>query len=626
MASTIALGVVVLIQIVPAKSTLHWIATVALSLGGLVALGLRHRVKVRGTIDDPELLATGCLLTLMTLVTLAYIGPFSAGAAALCLLVFFFGSSSNDLKGLTVYAASACGYFALTIASLAGLVHLSQAPIGIVTSTRGLVLLSLVVQGMLFASFYAARTNRQLFVQAIRESSEVRHRLRRHEVELVRARASLPDQQEAVFGKLSGLRLGRYRLGEVIGRGGMGEVYRALRTDDDQPVAVKVLTESMRDDPLQVERFFREAQVCGELDSPHIVKILDAAWSEDGRYPYLAMELLEGQDLGSHLRTRGPLPLRDVVDLVQDVSEALSCAHAVGIIHRDMKPENVFLAHAPTGARWKVLDFGISKMRDSRGTLTRNGVIGTPNYMSPEQAQGAPLDTRTDIFALGSIVYRVLTGRLAFDAQEPLAALLQVMNEMPVDPAELCSIPEDVELTLAVALAKDRTTRFSCARDFAEAFRAAARSALDDDLRARARVLLRDKPWTPSDTLHTKPSVDRAARMHRPVATPSSSDVVELGAEDVLLDETPSDTASLPAFDLAAILTSAVPTSWTGPSDDAPAPRVSRTRARIPRPAAPPRASAASRLPLHAMRRGTFVEDDTLPLEDVLALASGDVE
>ena len=444
------------------------------------------------------------------------------------------------------------------------------------------------------------------------------------------ARASLPDEDEAVFGKLSGLGLGRYRLGEVIGRGGMGEVYRALRIDDDEPVAVKVLTESMRDDPLQVERFFREAQVCGELDSPHIVKILDAAWSEDGRYPYLAMELLEGRDLGSHLRTRGPLPLRDVVDLVQDVAEALSCAHAVGIVHRDMKPENVFFAQTPSGARWKVLDFGISKMRDSRGTLTRNGVIGTPNYMSPEQAQGAPLDTRTDIFALGSIVYRVLTGRLAFDAQEPLAALLQVMNEMPVDPAELCSIPEDVELALAIALAKERTARFSCARDFAEAFRAAARSALSEDLRARARNLLRDKPWTASDTMHTQ-SVGLARELldPPPVASPAP-EVVELQEEDLVIDEPSPDTASLPAFDLAAILTSAVPTSWSGHEDDSPTtpppPRASRTRARLPRPAAPPRptVSPARQPPIRRQRRGAFVEDDTLPLEEVLALASGD--
>lgn len=631
MSAAIALGVMALIQIVPHKSTLHWIATVALTFSALGALGLRRRVGRRGTLDDMELLVAGCLLTLVTLVALAYVGPFSAGAAVLCLLVFFFGSSSSDLKGLTVYAASACGYFALTIASLAGLVQLTQTPIATVTSTRGLVLLSLVVQGMLFAAYYAARTNRRLFEQALEESSAARHQLRRHEVEIVRARASFPDEDEAVFGRLSGLSLGRYRLGEVIGRGGMGEVYRALRMDDDQPVAVKVLTESMRDDPVQVERFFREAQVCGELDSPHIVKILDAAWSEDGRYPYLAMELLEGRDLGSHLRARGPLPLRDVVDLVQEVSEALSCAHAVGIVHRDMKPENVFLARTPEGARWKVLDFGISKMRDSRGTLTKNGVIGTPNYMSPEQAQGASLDTRTDIFALGAIVYRVLTGRLAFDAQEPLAALLQVMNEMPLDPAELCSIPEDVELALAIALAKDRTTRFSCARDFAEAFRAAARSELGDGLRARARNLLRDKPWTPADTIHTRPSGDRAGGLTppSPMALSAPPDVVELRPEDVFLDEPSGDTASLPAFDLAAFVGGAARASWPAQEEETPTtpppPRASRTRARLPRPPAPPRPTVppASQPPIRSMRRGAFVEDDTLPLEDVLHLASG---
>lgn len=572
-------------------TTLRWIASTGLVVGAAASLAMRSRMTRRGRVDDVDMAVVGTLLTFVALVALAYIGPFSAGVAVLCLLVFFCGSSNDDLMGLAVYVGSACGYFALTIAALSGAIDPTQSPIATVTTTRGLVLLSLVVQGLLLSAFYVARTNRRLYVEALERMTAARHQARRNEVELVRVRAHAQSDDEAVFGQLSGLSLGRYRLGEVIGRGGMGEVYRALDDDSGQPVAVKVLTESMRDDPDHVERFFREAQVSSELDSPHIVKILDAAWSTDGRYPYLAMELLEGRDLGNHLRQRGPLPLRDVVDLVQDVAEALSCAHAVGIVHRDMKPENVFLAEEAEGARWKVLDFGISKMRDSRGTLTRNAVIGTPNYMSPEQARGGGVDARADIFALGAIVYRVLTGRMAFDAPEPLAALLQVMHDMPVDPTELCAIPRDVELALALALAKDKLQRFACARAFAHAFRAAARSDLDDRLRDEARELLQAHPWTASDVICTK----------RPAMPPP-----------VIADEAPPPEreTSLP--------------QETRTEASTPPPRASHTRTRLPTPRRPPRVGLQppSQRPIARDRRDAFGEDDTLPLEEFFPDAS----
>jgi serine/threonine-protein kinase len=649
LSAAICLSVVTILQVGSPRSTLHWIATAMLVLGGLASLALRYHLGKRGHDEDVDMLAIGTLLTFVTLVVLAYVGPFSAGVAALCLLVFFYGSASNDLKGLTVYVSSACGYVALTIAALSGMIDPAAGPIGTISTTRGLVLLSLVVQGLLLASFYAARTNRRLYVEAVERMSDARHQLRRNEVELVRVRAHAHPDDEAVFGRLSGLSLGRYRLGEVIGRGGMGEVYRAIDDEGGHPVAVKVLTESMRDDPVQVERFFREAQVSSELDSPHIVKILDAAWSEDGRYPYLAMELLEGQDLGSHLRKRGPLSLRDVVDLVHDVAEALSCAHAVGIVHRDMKPENVFLAHGPEGARWKVLDFGISKMRDSRGTLTKNGVIGTPNYMSPEQAQGGALDMRTDIFALGAIVYRVLTGRMAFDAGEPLAALLQVMNEMPIDPAELCTIPHDVELALAIALAKDKHERYGCARDFAEAFRAAARSELSEGLRRRALELLRAQPWTPCEAVCTKrPSeldelVGRStprslpARDPLPIDTPAIAVKPHREREATLPEQalvsapwsTSSDTASLADLDVAWVIDEPTPSPCeAGQPEETPypPPRQSHTRARIPAPHPAPEHTTVrppSQPPVRLRRRGAFVEDDTLPLEDLFPQSSG---
>jgi eukaryotic-like serine/threonine-protein kinase len=622
-----AVAVALAIQVVPSKSLLHWMATLSLMCAALFCAALRFRNARRGATDDTEQLVLGMALCFVALVVLAYVGPFSAGVVVLALLVFCHGFANTELKGLTVYASCASGYLALTIATLSGLVVPGKTPVATVTTTRGFILLSLLVQAVLFAVYLIARQNRQLLAHALANVIETQHQLRKNEVELVRVRADAKGHDGGVFGKLSGLQLGDYRLGEVIGRGGMGEVYRALNAETSEPVAVKVLAESMRDDPVQIERFFREAQVCAALASPHIVEIRDAAWSDDGRYPFLAMELLEGHDLGTHLRARGPLPLRDVVDLVQDVARALTCAHAIGVVHRDMKPENVFLTHDEEGPLWKVLDFGISKMRDSGGTLTKNGVIGTPNYMSPEQAQGGGVDARSDVFALGSIVYRVLTGRLAFDAQEPLAALLQVLNEQPIDPMDLCELPSDVELAVAIALSKDKTRRFTSAQSFADAFRLAARSALPGSLRQRGRELLAERPWSASDAVCTKSALELSGltppspvALPFPVARPREAHPSTSAFPDfaeLLAGGSPgSAQAPLPPRRSAAARSSQ-PSPFSVDADDLrpttapPAPRSSHTRSRR----LPPRSGFA------LAPRGSFVEDDTLPLDDVLARA-----
>ncbi|MEZ4438048.1 MAG: serine/threonine-protein kinase [Polyangiaceae bacterium] len=582
-----ALGAAGLMQLVDTTTRLHWIATAACALGALLCFVVARRIRPGTPIGHTQQLVAGGVLTFVALVCLAYLGPFSAVVAVLPLLVFYCGFSDNDLKAWTVYAGAASGYLAISVACFRGTIVATRTPLAMITDREGYLVVSLVVQAVLAASFYLGRHNRALLLRTIEEVGQVASELRHNKVELVHARAQ--GSEEAVFGKLSGLCVGGYQLGGRIGRGGMGEVYRALG-EDDQPAAVKVLTESMRDDPVQVERFFREAQVSSELDSPHIVKIVDQGWSPDGRYPYLAMELLMGRDLGSHLRATGPLSLRETVDLVCQVAEALSCAHAVGIVHRDMKPENVFRCDTEQGVIWKVLDFGISKMTASEGTLTQNGVIGTPNYMSPEQAVGGSVDARADVFALGAITYRVLTGRLAFDAQEPLAALMQVMNDMPVDPLEYADLPEDVADVVALAMAKDKTERFGSALELAEAFRAAARSALSDDLRRAAAALLARRPWTGTDSIRTdaRDLLAPAAPLTPP--SPIALPHPRAGRHPTGRPSAEPATAALPSAYLPPPPSPPSPSAWPAASvSSLPPPRASHTRVRPPLPAPSPR-------------------------------------
>jgi len=164
-------------------------------------------------------------------------------------------------------------------------------------------------------------------------------------------------------------------------------------------------------------------------------------------------------------------------------------------VHRDIKPKNIFLAETPTGTVWKVLDFGVSKSLWRSGTLTRGGVVGTPNYMSPEQARAESVDERADVFALGAIAYRALTGQPAFSGPDPCAMMYQVVHRQPDRPGSFLDLPEDVELALALALTKDKNQRFGSVTRFALALHSARSGCLPHALRDAARRALRAEPW-----------------------------------------------------------------------------------------------------------------------------------
>ncbi|NUP08917.1 MAG: protein kinase [Polyangiaceae bacterium] len=265
---------------------------------------------------------------------------------------------------------------------------------------------------------------------------------------------------------------GKYRLESVLGEGGMGIVYAARHLELDQLVAVKVVREELTRKEEWIERMLAEARVSARLRSEHVARVLDVGRLESGS-PFIVMELLDGEDLSSCLAQNGRVPLGLAVTYLLQACEALAEAHAVGIVHRDVKPDNLFLTTRADGAVIvKVLDFGISKnVSEERKTALTNPkmVIGSPDYMAPEQMRaGADVDPRSDIWSLGAVMYQLLTGHRPFEADSLPVTCARVLADEPTPPRALVpSLPEDVEQIILKCLEKERDKRFATVADFA---------------------------------------------------------------------------------------------------------------------------------------------------------------
>jgi serine/threonine-protein kinase len=276
----------------------------------------------------------------------------------------------------------------------------------------------------------------------------------------------------------------------------MGEVYEAVHATTREVAAVKLLVANVLADADVVRRFMRESKIAASLDSPHVVKVLEIGGLE-APFPYLAMELLRGEDLAGVLRRDRLLSPRRTISLVREVGRGLEAARRAGIVHRDLKPQNVFLTEDGQGHQvWKILDFGVSKLVDSEATST-GALIGTPAYMAPEQIGGGEGVThRTDLHALGAIAYRALTGRPAFTGESMPETLHQVLNEMPPAPSTLARLNPAFDVVLLVALAKEPADRFDSGEELAKALEAAVRGELDAALVQRAAKLALSQPWS----------------------------------------------------------------------------------------------------------------------------------
>jgi len=263
-----------------------------------------------------------------------------------------------------------------------------------------------------------------------------------------------------------GENVGPYRIIEQLGQGGMATVFKAYHPSLDRYVAVKVLHPAFKEDPNFLARFQREARIVAKLEHPHIVPVYD--FSEHKGMAYLVMRYIEGETLKAHLEGE-PLPLERILEILKPVAEALAYAHEQGVLHRDIKPSNVMLT--PEGGIF-LTDFGLARMAQSgESTLSQDMMIGTPQYMSPEQAKGDEVDERTDIYSLGVVLFEMLTGRVPFSADTPYAVVHDhIYTPLPLPTTIKPDILPALERVLLKALAKGKDDRYQKVTELAIAF------------------------------------------------------------------------------------------------------------------------------------------------------------
>ena len=420
-------------------------------------------------------------------------------------------------------------------------------------------------------------------------------------------------------GRIGSTVAGKYRLVRVLGRGGMGIVYEGEDLGTGRHVAIKVMHPESEIGPENVKRFMNEANAAGQIKHPNVVQVLDAGEDPDDGSLFIVLELLTGIDLATYLMRYEKLLPSETITVVSQVLQALIAAHNEGIVHRDLKPENIFLARQSSGeTHVKIVDFGISKAINPEKNVPlsitqSNTTVGTPHYMSPEQARGEPIDPRADIWALGVVMYECLTGHLPFDGENYNNQILAVVTEAH-EPAHAFGVNKDLSAIIDRCLEKDRADRYDSAAAMLDALRAFAEAHQDLGVRpallktpASARRARNADPTMEIDTVEDVSDAELKAilskdtlselpvfpgmvslqeQARREALTPLARPVVVGGAAPVPLSQRPNAWRSEvpPALD---------------PTDDAddatplpaipPAPRLPSVEPTQPPPASPPR-------------------------------------
>ena len=461
----------------------------------------RVRTDAQYTLTRALIAATPCIAGAFG--GIWFFGVFSPAVVILPWGLYYFSAAQSFRATFGVVAICGLGYAAMCIGLTTGL-FVDRGIIradGVHTLDRLAILA--FVELTLLATFLVSRTARRATLRALELHDRAVRGIAQREALLEEARL---DLQQALMsgglGRFSDTQLGSFRLGKLIGRGAMGEVYEATQTGTTEVAAVKLLQAHVLHDAELVRRFLREAKIAASLDVPNVVRVLEVGGVSpgDAPFPYIAMERLRGEDLADHLRAHRRLSLSRTVNLVREVGRGLEAAREAGIVHRDLKPRNLFHAEisgarGSTGHVWKILDFGVSKLMDGEGTQTKDHVVGTPAYMAPEQASGGEVSHLTDLYALGVIAYRVITGRPAFTGDHTPEILYQVVYQMPPQPSTIVKLAPEVDLVLALAMAKKEGDRFASAASFADALEAASHGVIDPELRARGERLLAKSPW-----------------------------------------------------------------------------------------------------------------------------------
>jgi len=415
-------------------------------------------------------------------------GPHSVVVLVALIGILFYGLGQSFGGAMLIYVCAVVPHLVLSPLMATGVI----VDVGLVRPTDRTMWEQLAIAGlvqyMLASSFVMARALRRWQSLALDELDEATREVAQREArfELERAMAM------GGAGRFSEQQIGSFRLGAVIGRGGMGEVYRG-RSEAGQLAAVKVVNLKTMGDPTLMRRFLREIHLLAKVESRYVVRLIETPDPAEP-IPYLAMELLSGDTLADILRARRRMATTEVIDLVTQVGEGLQAVHDAGIVHRDLKPRNVLLDFGPPPT-WKLLDFGMSVLVESDGSLTQGAIVGTPTYMAPEQANGGEISSQTDNYCLGLLAYRALTGRPPVSGRTIPAMLHSVVFERPPRPSNLVELPPSFDWVFARALSKTPEHRFRSAGDLAQAMREAANFDVSSETRAAAKQSLRRDPW-----------------------------------------------------------------------------------------------------------------------------------
>jgi len=404
-----------------------------------------------------------------------YLGVFSPTPLVVTLGITFFGTGMDRKHARWICLYAGVGYLVLALLTTLGWIpHGGGVPTEAIPTITKIFFTCLCPMAM-FVSLTMAFVSRTSLNKAVEQAAEAQRLSDQRDTQLQEAHHALKKALVGGIhqrGRYSGCMAGQWKLGEIIGRGGMAEVYQASSTLSDELAAVKVLGAEWNQNPTQFERFEREGALTKTLDHPSIVRVYDVGRLEDN-VPFMAMELLTGVELAALLRNDPVLPASEVIQMVHHIAAGLDFAHDAGVIHRDLKPENVFYCKATD--QWKILDFGVSKHMQKSTTLTEVGkIVGTPHYMSPEQARADSVDHRTDLFALGALAYRALTGCTPFTGRD-LPSLLYAVVYAPPLPCQsiVPTLPAELDNVFATALAKAPHDRYQRAKDFSNALIAA---------------------------------------------------------------------------------------------------------------------------------------------------------
>jgi hypothetical protein len=433
--------------------------------------------------------------------SIPYFGAFSPVAIVLVLGVYFTSLGKSLRLAMTLY-----GVCAGMQAFVGGLVIAGATDTGIVQAnyltTFEKLIVQALVQMILLATVITARMSRRTTLLALGELESAVRVAAHREALLLEAREELERALRPGRGRFSDQVIGGYTLGALLGRGAMGEVYEAQGSPSSKAqgiVAIKVLAQGSLGNPTHVLRFLRELRTAATIISPYVVRVIEVG---EKPVPYLVMERLDGQSLSEILRGRRAFSAEEAIELARHVGKGITAAAQAGIVHRDLKPQNIFRDRDT----WKVLDFGVARAIDQGDTLTKGDVVGTPSYMAPEQASGSPATHACDLYALGAILYRAITGQPPYAGGEIAETLYRVVNTRPPRPSDVAPVSSNVDLVLAIGMARAPQDRFTTADEFTAAIEAAFANALSPKLMARARDLERAGAWAPNRRQSTSPT------------------------------------------------------------------------------------------------------------------------